>query len=453
MIKKLTQGRVGTQLIRLTLPIILGNFALLTFELMDAYFVAQLGVKELAAIGFVSPVMMVLGSIAMGMGIGTSSLIARIIGGGKSKNISDFTIDSLILALLIIGSLSIFGLVTINPLFSALGASANVLPLISEYVRLRYIGLVFLVVQVINNHVFMALGNSWLPSILLTLAAIINLLLDPLLIFGWGDIPSLGLTGAALATLIAEVVVSVTSSLVFYFSYRGLGNFVLRPLQESWPNWKSILHIAVPAASVNLFVPISLGLITSLVARYGTESVAGFGIAVRVEGFTLIVYRALSASIAPFTGQNWGARQYERLTKGLSLSFLFCLIWGGLLAFLFKVNAFSLIGKLANNPAVIAIAVGYLTIVSLSYGALGINMVSSSTLNALGRPLPAVSIAALRTLLLYLPLAYIGSQIFGLYGVFMALCLSNIVVALGAFLWLRHFFKLTQKLSQENCYE
>ena len=446
MRKKLTQGRVGTQLIGLTLPIIVGNLALLTFELMDAYFVAQLGVKELAAIGFVLPVIMVLGSIAIGMGTGTSSLIARIIGRGNSENISYFIVDSLLLALITIGTLSFFGLATINPLFSALGASADVLPLISEYVRLRYIGLIFLVVPIINNNVFMALGNSWLPSILLTVSAIINLVLDPLLIFGWGDIPPLGLTGAALATLIAKVLISVTSLLFLCFYHRDLGRFVFRPLQESWQNWKSILHIAVPAASVNLLVPISLGLITSLVAHYGTESVAGLGIALRVEGFTLIVYRALSGSIAPFTGQNWGARQYNRVTKGLSLSFLFCLIWGGLLAFFFRVNGFSLISKLANNSAVIAIAGGYLTIVSLSYGALGINMVSSSALNALGRPLPAVLIAGLRTLLIYIPLAYVGSHIFGIYGIFSALCVSNIVVAFGAFLWLRHFFKLTKEV-------
>ncbi|MGK7875616.1 MAG: MATE family efflux transporter [Xenococcaceae cyanobacterium] len=431
---KLTEGSVESQLFRLTLPMVWGVFAVIAFSLADTYFVAQLGTNQLAAMSFTFPVVTILGSVAMGLGTGASSIIARAIGEGNRYRVQRLTTDSLVLSLLIVGIFVLFGLATINPLFTALGADPDILPLVRDYMGIWYLGMICLVVPMVGNSAIRALGNTEVPSLIMTVAAAVNIGLDPLLIFGWGFFPAMGLKGAALATVISRATTLVTSLAFLHYRERML-LFTLPTVKEVFRCWRSILSVGLPAAVTNLIVPVSIGFITSLMARYGSEAVAAFGIASRVEAFALIVLMALSASIGPFVGQNWGAQQYGRVNKALRLSFLFCLGWGGLVAILLGAAAPGIASWFDSNPAVVAIAVTYLTIVPISYGALGVVLIFSSTFNALGKPLPSAVMTLSRMLLLYVPLAYLGGRFFGVHGVFGAACLSNVVVALAAFIW------------------
>ena len=437
MKSKLTEGPVGLQLLKLTLPLVWGVFAVIAFSLADTYFVAQLGTNELAAMSFTFPVVMVLGSVAMGLGIGASSIIARAIGSGDRYRVRRLTTDSLILSLLVVAILAGLGLATINPLFTALGAGPDALPLIRDYMGVWYLGIIFLVVPLVGNSAIRASGNTIVPSLIMTVAAAVNILLDPLLIFGWGDFPALGIKGAALATVISRASTLVASLAFLHFRERLL-LFALPKLKEVWQSWISVLSVGLPAAATNLIVPISVGLLTSLMARYGPEAVAGFGIASRVESFALIAPLALSASMGPFVGQNWGANQRSRVNHALRLSFWFCLAWGGLIAIIVGANASGIAAWFDSEPAVVASAAAYLTTVPLSYGALGIIYIFSSTFNALGKPLPSVAMTLSRMFLLYVPLAYLGSWLFGLQGVFVAACLSNVAVGLGVYIWHSH---------------
>ena len=434
MKSKLTEGPVGFQLLKLTLPLVWGVFAVIAFSLADTYFVAQLGTNELAAMSFTFPVVMVLGSIAMGLGVGASSIIARAIGSGDRYRVRRLTTDSLTLSLLVVGIFVGLGLTTITPLFTAMGAGPDALPLIRDYMGVWYLGMIFLVVPLVGNSAIRASGNTIVPSLIMTVAAAVNILLDPLLIFGWGDIPALGIKGAALATVISRAATLVASLSFLHFRERLL-LLALPKLKEVWQSWISVLSIGLPAAATNLIAPISVGLLTSLMARYGPEAVAGFGIASRVESFALIAPLALSASIGPFVGQNWGANQHSRVNRALRLSFWFCLAWGGLIAVIVGATASGIAAWFDSEPAVVASAAAYLTTVPLSYGALGIIYIFSSTFNALGKPLPSVAMTLSRMFLLYVPLAYLGSWLFGVQGVFVAACLSNVAVGLGVYIW------------------
>ncbi len=431
----LTEGQVSLQLLRLSLPMVWGVFSILAFSLADTYFVAQLGTNELAAISFTFPVVTVLGSVAMGLGTGAGSVIARGIGEGNRQKVQRLTTDSLLLSLLIVSILASFGLATIDPLFATLGAGSDLLPLIRDYMNIWYLGMVFLVVPLIGNSAIRASGNTVVPSLIMTKAAAANILVDPLLIFGWGPFPALGLKGAALATVISRASTLVASLAFLHFRERLL-LLTFPSLKAMAKSWRSLLSVGLPAAATNLISPLSVGLVTSLMARYGTDAVAGFGLASRLEALALIAPLALSASIAPFVGQNWGAQQYGRVKRALQLSFWFCLSWGGLVAVLLGTAAAEITARFDSDPGVVASATVYLTLVPISYGALGIVFTASSAFNALGKPLLALGMSLSRLLLLYVPLAYLGSRLFGISGIFGAACLSNGIVGLGA--WLLH---------------
>ena len=434
MKSKLTEGQVSTQLLKLSLPMVWGILSILAFSLADTYFVAQLGTKELAAISFTFPVVTVLGSIAMGLGTGVSSVVARVIGQGDRLQVQRLTTDSLLLSLLIVSIFSTLGLNTIEPLFSTLGAKPELLPLIRDYMSIWYWGMVFLVVPLIGNSVLRACGNTLVPSLIMTLAAVINILLDPLFIFGWGAIPALGLKGAAIASMISRIGILVASLAFLHFRERLL-IFTIPSLKTLITSWRSVVSVGFTAAATNLISPLSVSFATSLMAQYGSEAVAGFGLASRLEALALIIPLALSASIGPFVGQNWGAQKYSRVKRSLQLSFLFCLSWGVLVAVLFGTSAATIATWFDSDPGVVGSASIYLTLVPISYGALGIVFTASSALNGLGRPRLAFAMSLFRLLLLYIPLAYLGRELFGIFGIFGATCLSNVAVGLWAWFW------------------
>ncbi len=429
---RLTEAPVGSQLIQLTLPMVWGLFAIIAFNLADTYFVGQLGTAQLAAISFTFPVVMTLGSLAMGLSVGTSSVIARAIGSGDLSRLQRLTTNSLTLALTAVILFVTLGLVTIAPLFQALGAGPEVMPFVQDYMRIWYLGMVFLVVPMVGNSAIRATGNTLTPSIIMTVAALINIVLDPLLINGALGFPRLELQGAALATVIARALTLVAALLVLHFKENLLAT-QLSDLEETLWCWQKILTVSLPATASRMITPISIGVITSFLAVHGSAAVAGFGVASRVESFALIAMIALSVSIGPFVGQNWGAQQFGRVRLALRQSFLFCLVWGLLLAITLNLGARSLSALFNQDPEVIAVAVQYLWLVPISYGTAGIIRVATSAFNAIGKPLLSMMMTIAHIFVLYIPLAYVGSRFAGATGIFAAALVSNLAVGLGAY--------------------
>ncbi|MEL6131062.1 MAG: MATE family efflux transporter [Cyanobacteria bacterium J06636_16] len=433
----LTEGRVSSLLLKLTLPMIWGSFTVIAFNLADTYFVGQIGTAELAAMTFTFPVVLLLGNLAMGLGIGVSSVVSRAVGEGDPARVKRLTMASLTLSLVVVGVFVLAGLGTIEPLFTLLGVEPEILPLVRDYMQIWYLGMVFLVVPMVGNSIIRATGDAQTPSLIMTLAAFINILLDPLLIFGWGPFPALELQGAALATVIARAMTLVASLLVLGLREKLLLYYV-PSLHEAREHWRRILQIGFPAALTRAIVPLSMGFITSIVAAYGPEAIAGFGIALRVESFALIVPIALPASIGPFVGQNWGAQRYDRIRQALKLSFRFSLIFGVFLAVTLASSAGQIATLFNSDPEVVRVVTIYLIIAPIGYGAAAVLFTASSVSNALGRPLPAVVMSLVQMLMFYVPLAYIGSWLFGLRGIFIAACLANLIVGFGALLWSIH---------------
>ena len=434
MQQRLIEGSVGQQLVKLTIPMIWGVLAITAFSIVDTYFVGQLGTKPLAAMSFTFPVVMTLGSLAMGLGVGTSSVIARAIGEGDRDRVQRLTTDSLTLSLLIVAIFVCLGLFTIEPLFTALGAAPDILPFIRSYMQIWYFGMVFLVIPMVGNSAIRASGNTLVPSIIMIVAAGVNIVLDPFLIMGWGVFPRLEIEGAAIATVISRATTLIAA--LFFLHYREkMLCFNLPKFQIILASWQKILQIGLPAAATSMITPISIGLITSAIAFYGAEAVAAFGVASRIESFALIVVVALSASLSPFVGQNWGAKKYHRVHRALNLSYLFCLAWGMMMATILAPSASWLASLFNSDPQVIQIATQYLWFVPISYAAAGIIFIASSTFNALGKPIPSMIMTLSRMVVLYIPLAYFGSKLFGINGIFAAASIANLVVGIGAYSW------------------
>lgn len=411
------------------------------FNVVDTYFISKLGTVPLAAIGFTFPVVMVVGGFSMGLGVAVSSLISRAIGKGDRASVRCLTVDSLLLAACIVAVFAFIGLHTIHPLFIFLGANEAIIPLISDYMSIWYLGTVFLVVPMIGNNAIRATGDTLLPALIMCIGALVNAVLDPVFIFGFSFVPAMGIKGAALATVIARATTLCAALCVLYFNKRMIG-WKRFDLKELFLSWGKILYIGLPAAGSFIIMPLSMGIITRFVASFGHEAVAAFGVVIRVEGVVLAVLMALATVMGPFAGQNWGARKIHRVAGALKISFVFSLCWGVVAALLFIYHGRWIISLFDIDPAVIRVAMMYLLIVPISYGMEGIIFILSSTFNALGRPLYSSALIITRVCVLYVPLAYIGKKFFGLGGIFAAAFISNVVVGAWAYLGAKKVYHL-----------
>lgn len=432
----LTEDPVGPTLRALALPMMLGIVFIIALNIADTYFVGMLGTRELAAMAFTFPVVSFVMSLAMGLGIGTTSAISRAIGAGDEKAVRRLTTHALALAIGIVALVSVGGLATQSAVFRALGAEEALIPLLEEYMTIWYAGAIFLVVPMVANGIMRAGGDAKTPAYIMMAAAVVNVLLDPLLIFGLGPVPGMGLTGAAIATVIARAITMGISGFVLAVRMKVI-DLHIPTAAELLDSWKRVLSVGAPAAVTNALVPVAAAMMTAIVAAQGAAAVAGFGIGTRMEGLLLIAPMGIGAALTPLIGQNWGAHRVERVEEALRIAKRFVLVWGlGAWLVLLPTSAF-VSGLFTDDSTVEAAATAYLWIVPIGYGAHGVVSVASSAFNAVDRALRSTALSGLRSLFLAVPLAFVGSEVFGLDGVFGGIALASLVSGLVAHVWLR----------------
>ncbi len=432
----MTKDPVTGTLLRLTGPMVLGLMGVHAFNLVDTFFVGRLGTRELAAMTFTFPVVFVIAGVSLGLGLGTSAVVSRAIGRGDRERVRRLTTDSLWLASVVVAALVAAGLLTIDPLFRALGASDDLLPLIRQYMSIWYFGMLFVVVPMVGNNAIRATGDMRTPSLIMMVAAFVNSALDPLFIFGPGPFPRLELAGAALATVVGR---SITFTVALYVLGRRERMLTSKfpGAAELWRSWKSVLHIGVPGALTNILVPVGVGAVTRVVSGYGEAAVAAFGVASRIEVFALTPVMALRSVLAPFVGQNWGARLHDRLERGVAVSSRLAIAWGAFACLLLSLTARRVAGFFNGSPDVVSVVALYIWIVSASYGLRGVLWLSSGALSVLRRPVDAGALMLLQVFALYVPLAIAGSHLMGLPGVFAAGLASNFAAGAAGHFWLR----------------
>jgi putative MATE family efflux protein len=380
---------------------------------------------------------MILNSIALGIGIGTSSVIARNVGSGAREEVKRLGTHALLLVAGAMIALSFLGWATIDPVFMALGATAEVMPLIHSYLDIYYPSVVLFTTTMVAGNIMRANGSATIPGVVMTLGAALHLALDPFLIFGWFGLPRMELAGAATAMAISRIATVLV--LLVYVSRNDM--LLLRDvLPGFWSSCRRILHVGLPAMATQLIGPVSAAVITRMLAGHGEVVVAGFGVATRVEAVAVMLLFALSGSIGPFVGQNWGGSRPDRVKDGLRVTYQFCLIWGVVAALPLLAFGDVIAGWVDESPGVIATAAFYLAVVPWSYGLWGVLMMSSASFNALGKPLPSTMLSFTRMFILYIPLALLLNGLFGYPGIFVATAISNAIMGILGFLWFRQSF-------------
>ena len=419
---------------------LIGFVAMAAFNITDTYFVAQLGTAELAAMSFTFPVAMFIGGLSIGIGIGASAMLSKKIGQGRHHEVQRLTTDALLFGLTLVVLLSTVGFFTIRPLFTLLGATAETLPLVEDYMRIWYLGMVFLVVPMIGNNAIRATGDTLWPSAIMVVDLVLNIILDPLLIFGLGPFPAWGIKGAAVATVFSRALALLASLYVLRWR-KDLLALELPGVTRLLQSWKKILYFGIPTAGAHILMPIAYALVLRMVAWSGTEAVAAFGAGQRVEMLSVMPIMALGASLVPFVGQNLGAKNAARIDAAQKLATRFALGWGLFCAAVLLLVARPVAGIFSEDPTVIGFLTLLLSIAPFSFGFKGIAHTAGASMVGFGKPYHTTLAVIFRLGALMLPLAALGAYLDGFRGLVIGLCTAEILAGLATSAWSRVLFE------------
>jgi len=418
---------VNTMLLRMAAPISLGMLSTFLFQIVDSYFVGMLGSNELAALAFSSSAFFLFASLFMGFSVGVSAVIAKAVGAHEREKAVTLTMVSLALVALVSISLSFAGRQFIDPTFSILGASVEVLPLLNAYMGTLYLGLPLLMLGIVGSGAARAIGITKQTEVIFAIAGVINLVFDYLLIFGIGPFPELGLAGAAWATVLSFAFIFL--GMMVILARHGL--ISIGKLHGALDGLAEIMRFSVSTIFMQLLVPTTGMFTTFLLAGYGSEAVAAFGIVGRIESLALIGIFAVSMAVTPFIAQNFGAEEHERIDQAI--------IFAGKAAFYLGILLFGTLALLgptiatifSDDPAVIEFVSVYFKIVAVSYSFQGLVAVTVAIFNGLQMPRVALKIMLIRTFALVFPLLFIGSTL-GLWWILAGLAAGNIFAAIYA---------------------
>ncbi|MEE2001233.1 MATE family efflux transporter [Alkalimonas sp. MEB108] len=431
--RSLLHHDIGSTLYRMTVPMLVGMFTLMSFNLVDTFFISLLGTKELAAVSFTFPVTFTFISLAIGLGIGTSAVIAKALGSGNPQEARSDALAALWLAVYLMVILTFVGWLVHDSLFRLLGASETILPLIRQYMLIWLAGAVFLMIPMIGNSVLRAAGDTRLPAYIMAAGGVINALLDPLLIFGLGPFPALGMQGAALASVISWICGSLVVLLVLH--QRRLIDQSWQVWQTALPIYRKILRIGFPAAGANMLTPLAMAVLTAIIASYGAEAVAAFGVGIRLESMACLVVLALSTTLPPFISQNFGAGYLPRVQAAFQQSIRFIFLWQLVVYALLSLLAVWIARIFSSDAEVQRLIQLFLWILPLGYGLQGVIILTNSSLNALHLPLQALGLSICRLFVFYVPFAWLGGQLASIQGLFIGCVLANLCMALLSYYW------------------
>ncbi len=418
-------------------PIILGNLVNISYNLADAYWLGKLGRQAFGAPTVVWPLISFFYSLGFGYAMAGISLISQYFGAGDHRMASRSAGNLLAFMGLVAITISVFGYTQAPLLLTWMGIPSDVYDFALQYIRIIFIGVPFTFVGFAFNIIAGSLGDTRTPTYIGVAASVLNIVLDPLLIFGWLGLPAMGVMGAAIATILSRTFASIVGLYLLFHGFKGIKIRLSDLRIEKW--WiHKIIHIGTPLAIQRSSTALGFTVMMSLVSRYGSVAIAAYGVGIRIidiiQSFTWGLMRATSIMI----GQNIGAEQYDRAKeiadKSIKMISLILLV-GAIPLVFFRTQ---LIAIFINDPLVIEEGSRLLMIFTWSLPFFGVFFIAGGVANGSGHTKAFATISIIRLWLLRIGLSYLLALGLGMgtIGIWIGMTLSNIVAGLLSLAWI-----------------
>ena len=439
-----TEGSLKRAIILLSIPAVLEMVMESVFVIADIYFVSRLGADAVATVGLTESMMTIIYSISFGLATATTSLVSRRIGEKDNESASRVAVQAILTGTVVALLIGLPGAFFSTQLLSFMGASDNIIRNMSGYTRIMLGGNIVIMLLFIINAIFRSAGDAAVAMRVLWLGNIINLILDPCLIFGLGPFPKLGVTGAAIATTTGRGVAVLYQ---FYLLFMGK-NRIRLSLKSFGIDFRIIgklMKISLGSIGQNLIVTSSWIFLVRIISVFGSVVVAGYTIAIRIVSFTLLPSWGLSNAASTLVGQNLGAGKPERAEKAVLFAGWVNMILLGIIGLILAIFPSTFIGIFIEDPFVLKSGVECLRIVSMGYIAYGFGMVLTNSFNGAGDTSTPLKINIFAYWLVEIPLAWILAIKSGMneQGVFLSILISESIMTIVAwFVFRRGKWKL-----------
>lgn len=450
--KLFLEGPIGVALFRLAVPIILANVLQTGYQLTDAFWVGRLGAAAVAAVSISFPVTFLVIALGSGLGIAGATLSAQYMGAGRKDMVNHVAAQTMLMVFISSVVLGTTGYVLAPYLLHWMGVEADVYREALGFMRVSFVGIIFVFLFAMFQALMRGIGQTTIPLLIVLGTVLLNVVLDPLFIYGWGPIPEQGVRGAALATLTTQGIAALVGMIVFLMGKHGIqlraGDF--RP---DFAYIRRAFLLGAPG-SVELSTR-ALGLIvlSFLVASFGTVTIASYGVGANVLQFVMIPAMGLSMAVSTLVGQNIGAGNTARAGKIaiLGACWGFAILTGaGVVAYLAAPHIVAFF--VPDDPAVINKGAEFIRVMCLAWGGLGIQLCMVATFRGSGNFLISMVIALVSQWMLQFPVAYILSKHTPLAanGIWWSFPTMHIIMAVVAVLWFAHGGWKKTRLTQKN---
>lgn len=436
--KEYTSGSIDKAIFVLSVPMILEMSMESLFALSDAFFVSRLGKDAIATVGLTESMLYLIYSMAIGVSMATTAIVARRIGEKNKYGAAHAGMQAIYIGVAVSVLIGIAGVLYAQDLLLLMGASPELVAENYLYTSIMLGGNVVILLLFLINGIFRGAGDASIAMRSLWLANFMNILLDPLLIYGLGPIPGMGLKGAAIATTIGRGL-GVCYQLYHLYKGKGMIRILRKHMGIDLPIIGSLLRLAAGGTAQFLIASASWIFLVRIIARFGSDAIAGYTIGIRMISFTILPAWGMSNAAATLVGQNLGAKQPERAERSVWRTAFFNMLFLVSVAVVFFIAAPQIIGLFSDEPMVLKYGIECLRYVCMGYFFYGYGMVLAQAFNGAGDTRTPTLINLFGFWVFQIPLAYVLATTLGWgpKGVFWAIAIAESAMAVAAMLIFR----------------
>jgi putative MATE family efflux protein len=447
-----TKAPLIKSLITLSIPIIIANVLQTLYSLIDTFWVGRLGAAAVAAVSLSLPVLFLVLALGLGMAVAGTILVAQYKGKKDQKKVDLVSGQTFLMMAVSAAVLSVIGWFAAKPILVLLGAAPDVLPEAVSYLRIMFVGMFLLFVYFVFQALMRGVGDVITPMIIVAVTVVMNAILDPIFILGWGPIPSYGVSGAAIVTIITQgLAAAVGISLLLNGRYDI--HLKLSDFKPDFPLLKKMIRLGLPMSIESVFRALAMFFLFYLIARFGTNTIAAFGVGVRILSFVLIPAAGLEMATTTIVGQSIGAKKIDRAEAitWKSSGFGFLLMAAiSVLTFLFAepVSAFFIPGE----AEVIRQSTEFLRILSFGFSFITVQHVLIGTIKGAGETFPAMVLNLFTKTFLLIPVAWFLAMKTGLgeAGIWWTYPVTYLIATILALFWFLRGSWKTRNITEDE---
>lgn len=447
----LTEGNISTALLKLAVPIILTNFIQTAYGMIDMIWVGRLGSSSVAAVGTASFFINLALSLFALITIGTGIKISHAVGANNKKDINNYIKNGFVMTFLLSAIYTIVVITFRKQLIGFYELGPEVEKMAINFLTISAIGVVFMYFNVLLSTILNSFGESKIPFKANTIGIILNIVLDPILIFGVGSFKGLGVTGAAIATLLSRIIV------VIIFIYMAKERFSSIDMKEkiNLEKFMEVVKKGAPVAAQRVVFTLIAMSIGKIIADFGATAIAVQKVGVQIESISYMTIGGLQGAIAAFVGQNYGAGKLDRIKEGYKKSIIMTMIFGGTISMIFLVFPKAIFSIFMDEPQALEMGIGYMRILAISQVFMCMELLTVGAFNGIGRsyapPIVSIIFTAAR-----IPMAMVLSMdnLFGINGIWMSISVSSLIKGIILVTWfivvIRYGKEFKEKVQDEK---